>query len=63
VKRHHGHSNSYNRKHLNGEAYSFRDLAYYCHGGKHGSVQADMVLEKEPGVLHVDPQAAGRELA
>lgn len=30
-------------------------------GGKHGSVQADMVLEK--GLRVLDPQAAGRELA
>ena len=24
----------------------FRDLAHYCHGGKHGGMQADMVLER-----------------
>lgn len=29
--------------------------------GSVGSTQADMVLEKQPGVLHSDPQAAGRE--
>ena len=33
----------------------FRGLVYYHHGGKHGSVQADMVLEKEPRVLQLDP--------
>ena len=38
-------------------AYRFRDLVYYHHGGKHGSMQADMVLEKELRVLHLDPQA------
>jgi hypothetical protein len=30
-------------------------LAY--HGEKHGSVQAERVLEKELRVLHLDPQA------
>ncbi|GAB1299460.1 DNA topoisomerase I, mitochondrial [Apodemus speciosus] len=30
-------------------------------GGKHGSVQADIVLEKELNVLDLDPQAAGSE--
>jgi hypothetical protein len=28
--------------------------------GKRGPVNADMVLEKELSVLHLDPQAAGR---
>ena len=44
-------------------AYSFRGLIYYHHGEKHGSVQADMVLEKELRVLYLDPQRAGKELA
>jgi hypothetical protein len=26
-----------------------------------GNMEADTVLEKEPRVLHLDPQAAGRE--
>ena len=30
--------------------------------GKHGGMQADMVLEKELRVLHPDLQAAGYEL-
>jgi hypothetical protein len=38
-------------------AYSFRDSAHYHHGKKHGSVQADMVLE-ELRLLHLDLQAA-----
>ena len=33
------------------------------HGGKHGSIQADMVLEKELRVLHINPQAARRRLS
>jgi hypothetical protein len=30
-----------------GLAYSFRGLVHYHHSGKHGNVQADMVLEME----------------
>jgi len=32
-------------------------MYYHC-GWKHGSVQADMVLEKELRVLHLEMQAA-----
>ena len=35
-------------------AYKFRGSVHYPHGGKHGSVQADMVLE-ELSVPHLDP--------
>jgi hypothetical protein len=35
-----------------GLAYSFRGLVHY----RHGSMQADMVLEKELRVLHLDLQ-------
>jgi hypothetical protein len=38
-------------------ANSFRGLVCYLHGAKHGSVQADMVLE-ELRVLHLDLRAA-----
>jgi hypothetical protein len=34
---------------------SFRGLVHYHHDGKHGSVRADKVLDKEPKVLHLDP--------
>ena len=37
-------------------AYSF-SLVHYHHGGKHGSVQADIVLEKDLRVLHLELQA------
>ena len=40
-----------------GLAYSFRGLAHYHFGGTHGTVQADMVLEKELKVLHLDLKA------
>jgi hypothetical protein len=41
-------------------AYSFRDFIHYHHGGKYGSMQTDIVLEKEYRVPCLDPQAAGR---
>lgn len=31
-----------------------RGLVHYRHGRKHGSMQADMVWEKEPRALHPD---------
>jgi hypothetical protein len=40
----------------------FRGLVYYPHGGKHSDMQADVMLEGELGILHLDPQVAGREL-
>ena len=57
MKGQHDHGNSYNRKLLIGNSYHFRDLFHYCHGGKHGGNQADMVLEQELGVLYFDPEA------
>ena len=41
---------------------SFRGLVYYHDGGKHGRIQADMVLVKELRVLHLDQKAAKRGL-
>jgi hypothetical protein len=41
-----------------GLPYTFRGSVHYHHGGKHGSMQLDMVLEKELRVLYLDPQAA-----
>ena len=43
-------------------AYGFRGFAHYHHGGEHSGRQADMELEKELRVLHLDPQAAEREV-
>ena len=40
-------------------AYSLRGSVHY-HGRKHGSMQADMVLE-QPRVLHLNPKAARRD--
>jgi hypothetical protein len=39
-------------------AYNFRGLAHYCHGGKHGRLQADTVLKMKLTVLQLDQQAA-----
>ena len=47
---------------LLGLAYGFRASVYYLHG-EHDSMQADIVLEKELSGLHLDLQAAGRDLA
>jgi hypothetical protein len=40
-------------------AYRFRDSGDYHHGGKHGNVQADIVLEKEPRVLSLIQRQPG----
>ena len=36
-----------------GVGLSVRSLVYYCHGEKHGSMQADLVLEKELRVVEL----------
>ena len=46
-----------------GAGLSYRGLVYYYHSEKHDSMQVDMVLENEVRVLHLDPQAAGRDCA
>lgn len=53
VKRRDDHGKSYKGKYLVGLAYSSRGLVHCHYGGKCGSVKADVVLEKEPRVLHV----------
>ena len=55
VKRHHDHGNSYKGKHLTGAGLEFRGLVHDHHVRKHNSMQADMGLEKELGVLHPNP--------
>lgn len=44
-------------------AYSFRGLVYYHYGGKHGSIQADIVLKKDLRVLDLDQQEERLRLA
>jgi hypothetical protein len=45
-----------------GLVYSFRGFILYHYGEKLGNIQADMVLEKELRVLHLDLKAAKRLL-
>jgi hypothetical protein len=42
--------------------YKFRGSVHYYQDRKHGSVQADMVLEKELRVPHLNQKAARRKL-
>lgn len=61
VKRYHGHSNSYKRIHLVRAGLQFTGLVHYHHGGKHGGMQAGMVLERYLRLLHLDLQTSRRE--
>ena len=45
-----------------GLAYSFRDSVHYHHGGKHGSIQADMVLEERDFYILIQRQSGGDSL-
>lgn len=51
--------NCYKRKHLTGACLHFQRSHPLSGDRKHGSAQADMVIDKL-GVLHPDPQAGGR---
>jgi hypothetical protein len=62
VKRHHDQGNSYKIKHLTGTGLQFRGLVHYYHVRKHGSIQADMVLEK-PSIQRLDLKAARRRFS
>ena len=44
-----------------GLAYRFRGSVHYHHNRKPGSLQADMMLEKELRVLHLDSKATRRD--
>lgn len=44
-----------------GLAHPLRSFVHFSHGREHGDKQADMVLKKWPRLLHLDPQAAGRD--
>ena len=52
VKRHYDRGNYFIKENISLKlVYSFRGLVHYHHGGKHGSMQADMVPEKGLRVL------------
>jgi hypothetical protein len=46
VKRYHDQGNSYKGKLLVGAGLQFRGLVCYNYGGKHGSTQPDLVLDR-----------------
>jgi hypothetical protein len=58
VKRHHGQGNSYKGQHLIRSGLEVQRFSPLSSRWEHGSVQADMVLEKELRVLTLDPTAA-----
>ena len=58
--RHHDQGNSYKDEYFIEACLQFRSLVHCHYGREHGSMQADMMLEKELRVLHLDPRAAGR---
>jgi hypothetical protein len=62
MKRHHDQSNFY-KGHLIGAGLQFGGAVYHHHGRKHGDVHANMVLEKELRVLHLDPMATRRSVS
>jgi hypothetical protein len=45
-----------------GLAHIFRSLVHYHHHESHGSIQADIIVEKELKVLHLDPQTTKKRL-
>ena len=61
MKRHHDQATLIKENIELGLADSFRDLVHYHQGEKHGSTQADLVLEEELRVLHLDTKAAGKD--
>jgi hypothetical protein len=48
------------KQHSTGAGLEFQCSVCYHHGGKHGSMQADIMLE-EPRALHLDPKATRRD--
>jgi hypothetical protein len=51
----------YEGKHLTGTGLQFRGLVHCCHDGTQGNTQADMVLQRDLGVLYLDWQQEERE--
>lgn len=56
VKRDYDYSSSYKAKHLNVAGYGSE---LYLHGGKHGVMHEDMVLERWLSVLHLNDRQQG----
>lgn len=60
VKRYHDHIKSYKEDILISTSLRIKGLVHCGHGRKHGITQADVVVERLLGVLHLDLQAAGK---
>lgn len=60
VKSHQCFINSYKENHLIRTGFRFR-FSQYHHGLKDGIMQADLMLEKETRVLHLDQLESGRD--
>ena len=56
LKRHYYQGNSNKSKRLIRVVLQFRGFIHCHHGGNQGSIQANVVLEDELRVLHLDPQ-------
>jgi hypothetical protein len=64
AKRHQDPGNSYQGQHFKLVlAYRSRGLVHYHRSIKHGCIQADVVLEKDLRVLHLEPKATRRRLS
>jgi len=61
MKKYQDHGNSFKVKHFIGAGLQLQRFSLYHHARKHGSMQADMMLE-ELKVLHPDPKATRRRL-
>lgn len=61
TKIHDDNSNSYKVKYLIVAALQFRGLFHYQHSKRNDSMQADKMLEWYLRILHLDPQAAGKQ--
>jgi hypothetical protein len=61
VKRYDDHGNSHKGKYLIEAGLHFRGLVHYCYGKKHDSGLPNMVWEMKLRILHLYPQASGRD--
>lgn len=62
MKRQYDQGYSYKGRHLIRIGLQFSGLVQCHHGGKHGDIQADMVLKRQVRGLHPHWQAAGRDV-
>ena len=60
MNRHHDQGKSYKKQHLIGAGLQVQRFSPLSSRQEHGSIQADVVLEKELRVLDLDPKTARR---